>query len=392
MKTLFIECDMGVAGDMLAGALWQLIDDKNNMISKINSLGLPNTQITFTPKVTCGIEGISARVLINGAEEQERVHTHHHSHMTLSDVYEIIDNLNTTDSVKSKAKKVYSVIAQAEGKVHNADVSVVHFHELGMMDAVADVTVCSLLMEQIALDRIVVSPINAGSGSVKCAHGILPIPAPATAEILNGIPYYKSNIKGELCTPTGAALVKAFANEFSQMPLMTVDKIGYGVGSKEFDKANVVRVFLGEGESTFNDYISEIVCNVDDMTAEDIAFACEILLEAGALDVYTQPAFMKKSRLGTLLTVLCRKEDRDKMVSLIFKNTKTIGIRERECRRYILDRKSETIDTPLGRVRVKASKGYGCSKKKYEFDDLKRLAKDNNMSIESIRNTIDKYS
>lgn len=386
MKTLFLECNMGAAGDMLMAALWELTEDKETALECIHSIGLPHTSISFDNTVTCGISCTKAHVVIAG-EEEEQNHTHNasHHHFTLSDVYEIIDNLNISDNVKEKSKSVYNTIAAAESKVHNTDVAMVHFHELGMLDAIADVVVCCFLIESLNADKIVVSPINVGRGTVKCAHGLVPVPAPATAQILIGIPYYQSHISGELCTPTGAAILKTFADDFSDMPVMTVKSIGYGAGSKEFEQVNCIRAFLGEIENNSSDEVIELVCNVDDMTAEELSFACEKLFSSDALDVYTQPAYMKKGRLGTVITVLCREENKKNIIKCIFKYTSTIGIREHICKRYVLDRKEELIKSPLGEIRAKCSSGFGVEKIKYEFDDLKRIADKKNMSVFEVK-------
>lgn len=390
MKTLFLECNMGAAGDMLMAALWELTEDKETALECIHSIGLPHTSISFDNTVTCGISCTKAHVVIAGEEESHN-HTHNasHHHFTLSDVYEIIDSLNISDNVKEKSKSVYSTIAAAESKVHNTNASMVHFHELGMLDAIADVVVCCFLIEGLNADKIVVSPINVGSGTVKCAHGLVPVPAPATAQILIGIPYYKSNIDGELCTPTGAAILKAFADDFSDMPEMTVKSIGYGAGSKEFEQANCIRAFFGEIENDSSDEVIELVCNVDDMTAEELSFACEKLFSSDALDVYTQPAYMKKGRLGTAITVLCKEENKKNIIKCIFKYTSTIGIREHICRRYVLDRKEELIKSPLGEIRVKCSSGFDVEKIKYEFDDLKRIADEKNMSVFEVKKLLE---
>lgn len=390
MKTLFLECNMGAAGDMLMAALWELTEDKETALECIHSIGLPHTSISFDNTVTCGISCTKAHVVIVG-EEEEQNHTHNasHHHFTLSDVYGIIDNLNISDNVKEKSKSVYNTIAAAESKVHNTDVSMVHFHELGMLDAIADVVVCCFLIESLNADKIVVSPINVGNGTVKCAHGLVPVPAPATAQILIGIPYYQSHISGELCTPTGAAILKTFADDFSDMPEMTVKSIGYGAGSKEFEQANCIRAFLGETENNSSDEVIELVCNVDDMTAEELSFACEKLFSSDALDVYTQPAYMKKGRLGTVITVLCREENKKNIIKCIFKYTSTIGIREHICKRYVLDRKEELIKSPLGEIRAKCSSGFGVEKTKYEFDDLKRIADAKNMSVFEVKKLLE---
>lgn len=391
MKTLFIECNTGIAGDMLAAALWELTDDKETALSELNSIGLPDTVISFEPSVTCGIGGTKAVIIIGGEEEGSTDSPRCHTHRCLADVNSIIDSLNLTYDIKERSKEIYGVIAEAESKVHKTTVSQVHFHELGMLDAIADVVICTYLIGRLKADRIIVSPINTGNGNVRCAHGILPVPAPAAAEILKGVPCYKSNIYGELCTPTGAALAKSFADEFSDMPEMTVDKIGYGIGSREYEQANCVRAFLGECKTSCGENITELVCNIDDMTAEELSFACEMLFEAGALDVYTQSACMKKSRLGTILTVLCRTGDRERVVKCIFRHTSTIGIRERICRRYTLDRKSKTVNTPFGKIRVKLSSGYETQREKYEYDDLKQLARDKDISIFEAEKIAEKY-
>lgn len=390
MKTLFLECNMGAAGDMLMAALWELTEDKETALECIHSIGLPHTSISFDNTVTCGISCTKAHVVIAG-EEEEQNHTHNgsHHHFTLSDVYEIIDSLNISDNVKEKSKSVYNTIAAAESKVHNTDVSMVHFHELGMLDAIADVVVCCFLIESLNADKIVVSPINVGSGTVKCAHGLVPVPAPATAQILIGIPYYQSHISGELCTPTGAAILKTFADDFSDMPVMTVKSIGYGAGSKEFEQVNCIRAFLGETENNSSDEVIELVCNVDDMTAEELSFACEKLFSSDALDVYTQPVYMKKGRLGTAITVLCREENKKNIIKCIFKYTSTIGIREHICKRYVLDREEELIKSPLGEIRAKCSSGFGVEKIKYEFDDLKRIADEKNMSVFEVKKLLE---
>ncbi len=393
MKTLFLECNMGAAGDMLMAALWELTEDKETALECIHSIDLPHTSISFDNTVTCGISCTKAHVVIAGEEESyNHIHNAPHHHFTLSDVYEIIDSLNISDNVKERSKSVYNTIAAAESKVHNIDVSMIHFHELGMLDAIADVVICCFLIEGLNVDKIVVSPINVGSGTVRCAHGLVPVPAPATAQILIGIPYYKSNIGGELCTPTGAAILKIFADDFSDMPEMTVKSIGYGAGSKEFEQANCIRAFLGETENNSSDEVIELVCNVDDMTAEELSFACEKLFSSDALDVYTQPAYMKKGRLGTVITVLCREENKKNIITCIFKYTSTIGIREHICKRYVLDRKEELIKSPLGEIRAKCSSGFGADKIKYEFDDLKRIADEKNMSVFEVKKLLENNS
>ena len=251
------------------------------------------------------------------------------------------------------------------------------------MDAIADVTAVCLLLHRLAPDKIIASPVHVGSGQVRCAHGILPVPAPATAYLLRGIPIYGGEIQGELCTPTGAALVKHFAAEFGDMPVMKVHAIGYGMGRKDFPRANCVRAMLGDTEDA-GDRIVELRCNVDDMTGEAVGFALDQLMAGGALDAFTVPIGMKKSRPGVLITVLCRAETKEAMVRLLLKHTTTLGVREFPCQRYTLSRTVETVDTPYGAVRKKVSSGYGVRREKYEYEDLAKIAREQDCSIADV--------
>ena len=389
MKVLYIECNMGIAGDMLMSALWDLVDDKEKQLNIIHTMGLPYTTISFDKIESCQISGYHARVLVDGEEEGSNPSHHHHIHRKLADVNAIIASLNVNDNVKDKAKEIYALIADAESKVHGEPVSVVHFHEVGMLDAIADVVVCSYLIDLLEIDKIIASPVNVGSGSVKCAHGILPVPAPATAQILNHIPYYKSDIKCELCTPTGAAILKSFASGFGEMPIIEVTGIGYGFGSKEFEQANCVRAFLGSCDKAA--LVSELVCNVDDMTAEELGFASEMLLANGALDVCVESVCMKKSRPGYIIRIMCSSDETNKFIRLIFDYTSSIGIRENVCSRYVLNRTIKTVSTPYGDIQVKYSDGFGVHKAKIEFDDVSRLAKENDLSFRQMNECLKAY-
>lgn len=384
MKILYLECNMGIAGDMLMAALWDLMDDKDKVLKDIKSISLPYTDISFDKVSTCSVTGYRANVIISGEKEGSDIS--HHQHRNLADINTIIDDLSVSDTVKNATKEVYNIIAAAESKVHNQPVTQIHFHELGMLDAVADITVCNFLIEKLAIDKIIVSPIHAGNGNVKCAHGIMPVPAPATAEILKGILYYKGDIQSELCTPTGAALAKFHSTQFGNMPDMIVDKIGYGVGAKEFECANCIRAFIGHRNN--NDEICELTCNIDDMTGEEIAYACDVIRQSGAVDVSVQPLFMKKGRVGILLRVMCNKDDREDVIKIIFKHTSTIGIREYICERFILDRDVKKISTPFGDVRVKYSSGYNSKRIKIESDDVIKIAKETGKSIYEIKKII----
>ena len=300
----------------------------------------------------------------------------------------VMDHMDLPDKVKKDIMAVYGMIAEAESHVHNTAVDQIHFHEVGPMDAVADVTAVCMLMNEIAPEKVVVSPVHVGSGQVRCAHGILPVPAPATAYILRDVPIYGGSIRGELCTPTGAALLKYFADDFGSMPPMQVKAIGYGMGKKDFEAANCVRAMLGEAADDTG-FVYELSCNVDDMTAEQIAFAMERFFENGAFEAYTIPIGMKKGRPGTLIRVMCGGADRSRVAACIFKYTSTIGIREVATSRYTLKRTMEELETSFGKVRRKSVSGYGVSRSKLEYEDLAAIARERGMSIEEFRRAVD---
>lgn len=397
MRLLYIDCGMGAAGDMLTAALLELLPNPDEFIEELNSLGIPKVKYVKENSVKCGIRGTHIRVLVDGVEEGEHHHehdhshnhTHEHSHNGLHEIEHIVcGHLNLPQKVKDDVMAVYKLIAEAESKAHGVPVSEIHFHEVGTMDAIADVVAVCLLIDRLNAEKIIASPIHVGSGKVKCAHGILPVPAPATAHILKDVPIYSGAVKGELCTPTGAALLKHFADEFGNMPVMKTTAIGYGMGTKDFETANCVRTMLGECEDK-SDEICELNCNVDDMTGEAIGFAMDRLFEAGALDVYTTAIGMKKSRPGILIHTMCREKDKEIIIKTIFKHTTTIGIRENKLQRYILEREVQVIQTKYGAIRCKVSKGYGVERKKYEYEDLTRVAKETGKSINELIKELD---
>lgn len=383
MKTMYMECNMGAAGDMLTAALLELFPEPQKQLERLNSLGIPGARYELSRAKSRGIAGSRVTVSVNGEVEGERGHGHHR-HMSMSDIESIASGMFAPERVKEDTLAVYSLIAEAESAAHGCKVSEVHFHEVGAMDAVADVAGVCLLMRELAPERVVVSPIHVGCGTVRCAHGILPVPAPATAHILRGVPIFGGEIRGELCTPTGAALLKYFADEFGAMPVMTVDILGYGIGSREFEAANCIRVMLGRTEAG-RDKVIELKCNLDDMTGEAIAFAAQRLTDAGALDVCTTAIGMKKSRPGIMLTCMCREADRDRMLGLIFKHTSTLGVREYICGRYTLNKTFETVDTAFGEIRVKRSRGRGVEKAKPEYDDMEAAALKHNAALSDIK-------
>lgn len=445
MKTLYLDCGMGAAGDMLAAALTELLPDPDGFIREMNALGIPGVHIKKEVSVKCGITGTHISVTVNEMEEEsvdfcgyghehmqkhnhgeealhehthvheehspqehvhsheehsayghthsheehmlhEHVHTHHHS--SLYDIEHIVrGHLTLPEKVKENIMSVYGLIAEAESIAHGIPVTEIHFHEVGTMDAIADIAMVCLLMDRLSPDEIIVSPVHVGSGQVRCAHGILPVPAPATAHILKDVPIYGGKVKGELCTPTGAALLKLFATRFGEMPVMKIQGIGYGMGKKDFEAANCVRAMLGETEGE-GDHVLELSCNVDDMTAEQMGFAMERFMEGGALDAYTVPIGMKKSRPGTLIRVICREPDRERMLALLFRHTTTIGVRETKMQRHVLERKITALETPYGIIHCKESTGYGVVRTKYEYDDLAAIARERGIGIEDVRDLL----
>lgn len=426
MNLLYLECHMGAAGDMLMSALFELLGKQQQEQFLQTMKKLTSSEIEIIPETTqkCGITGTHMKVLIQGEEEEHHHHEHHnhhqeehhhhhqeehyhhehhdhyqeehhhhehhehhqeehHHHFNMNTIRQIIGDMNLSEQVKYHAEQIYQMIGEAESAVHGVPVEQVHFHEVGSLDAIADIVGCCLLLEMLKPEQIVVSPIHVGSGSVHCAHGILPVPAPATARILTDIPIYSSSVKGELCTPTGAALLKYFADRFDSMPMMVVKQIGYGMGSKEFEQANCIRAFWGTLDD-HQDSILELVCNLDDMTAEALGLAQEILLQHGALDVFATPIQTKKNRPAYLLTCLCKPEQKQTIVKLILKHTTTLGVRESICKRNILTSQSTEISTVYGTIRMKVSTGYGIIKYKPEFEDVKNAAKQFDLSYEEV--------
>ena len=284
---------------------------------------------------------------------------------------------------------VYGLIAEAEAHVHGTTPDQIHFHEVGTMDAVMDVAAVCLLLYELAPDKITASPVHVGCGEVRCAHGVLPVPAPATAYLLRGIPSYGGAVRGELCTPTGAALLKYFVQEYGEQPVMRTEKIGYGMGKKDFPRANCIRAMLGETAEA-GDRVLELRCNLDDLTGEDLGYCTEQLFQAGARDVFTTAIGMKKGRPGVLLTVICDPEHRDRMLQVLFRETTTLGVRETSCSRYILRRTEETVSTSFGEIRVKTSEGFGVKRKKAEYDDLKKIAEQSGRSLRDVREAVEK--
>lgn len=445
MKRLFLDCQMGVAGDMLTATLLGLTDDPFRWVERLNAVGIPKVTYRLEPKEECGLQGYHCTVAVNGHIEGEdvisdyhdhhnynqhnhdqqvygherhdgqkhhkqdyhHIHPHHsHSHHTLLDVQQIINGLSLPDEVKRDALAVYRLIADAEAAVHQRDVNMIHFHEVGAYDAIADVLAVCYVLHHLAFDRIMVSPIHMGYGTVHCAHGTLNVPAPATMKLLQGLPCYRDyQVEGELCTPTGAALLRYFGTDFGPMPVMRIESVSYGFGTKTYNRPNCVRAFVDtitlkedkaehsvENSEQKNvrdatdavyksDEIIEMQCNIDDMTAEEIGYAVEKLITSSALDVFTTSVMMKKQRPGTMITVLCHEEHRAEIEQLLLKHTTTLGFRFQRKKRHILHRESGSI-THKGQV-IRYKKAYGAdgTSIKYEHDDLVTASEALSMSL-----------
>jgi uncharacterized protein (TIGR00299 family) protein len=392
MKTLYLECAMGAAGNMLTAALLELVNDKADFLKQINSIEIPGLKVDTESIVKCGISGTHIRVSINGIEEScIGANVLKCNHISFEKIENIIARLSVSQKVKDNALNIYRLIAGAEASVHGTSVEQIHFHELGNADAIADIVGVCMLMESLAPQEIIASPINVGSGFVQCTHGVMPVPSPATAHILQDVPIYSKNAHGELCTPTGAAIIKHFAKRFEQMPKMRVQKIGYGMGTKDLESVNCLRAFLGETENSsgeMNDRIAQLQCNLDDMTGEAVGFAVNLLLREGALDVFTVPIQMKKNRPAVLLTCICSECKAHFFAELILRHTTTFGIRRTVCDRYVLNRKILAKQTLFGNIRIKTGEGYNIKKIKPEYDDIAEAAHLNNVSFGEVNDAI----
>ena len=384
MRTLYLDCGMGASGDMLMAALAEIAPEGGRIAERLEALGLPGVRAELERVTKNGVAGSHIKISVHGVDEAEpqAPHDHHHhEHRGLADICRIIDGFALPEKVRADAKAVYTLIAQAEGRVHGREPGEVHFHEVGALDAVADVTGVCMLMHELCAERVVASPLRVGYGSVKCAHGVLPVPAPATALLLEGLPAYGGDIEGEMCTPTGAALIRHFATEFGHMPEMTLEAVGCGLGSREYPgAANCLRAFLGESRAPER-AVSELRCNLDDVTAEDLAFTQELLFERGALDVYTQAIGMKKGRAGVMLSCLCAREREEEFAQLILRHTPSLGLRVYHPQRVTLPRREERIETPYGAVRIKRAGG----KVKPEYEDLARIARETGKTLAELR-------
>lgn len=398
MNVLYLDCAMGAAGDMLTGALLELHPAPERVLGTLNRAFAGAAHITARQVEKCGIRGTHVTVDIDGqtegpdlhdhhAHEHDHAHDHAHAHDHHTSIREVrarISSLELPRAVIDNALRVYDTLAEAESAVHGRPMENIHFHEVGSLDAMADVVAVCLLLHELAPEKILASPVCVGGGTVRCAHGVLPVPAPATLRILRDVPIRSGAVESELCTPTGAALLKHFVDSFGPMPVLQVSQVGCGAGTKDFACANVLRVLRGTIPDS-GETVIELRCNLDDMTPEDIGFAQEALFQSGALDVYTIPIGMKKSRPGVLLTCMCREQNRAQLLACLFRHTTTLGVRAYRCERYALERGVRTAETPYGSVRIKQSAGFGVTREKPEYEDLAAIARETGLPLEELR-------
>ena len=389
MKVLYFDCSSGISGSMTLGALTEIIGDENYLINELKKLNVDGYKIEISKKVKNGITGTYVDVILEDIHahhhEHEHEHHYHHEHRNLNDVNKIIDGSSLDENVKDLAKKIFIRVAKAESKVHNKSLEEIHFHEVGAIDSIIDIVGTVILINKINPDKVISSIVNDGYGFIECAHGKMAVPVPATSEIFAsaGVKFRQIDIDTELVTPTGAAIIAELSDEFKVMPVMNVEKIGWGAGYKNIEIPNVLKVYLGELEEK-DDGIYVMETNIDDCSGEILGYTSELLFNEGALDVFFTPIFMKKNRPAYRLTVACKREDMEKLQNIIFRETTTIGIRYRFEERKVLERKNLEIDTKYGKLKVKKVVN---NKEEYiypEFESMKELAKRNNVPLKEV--------
>jgi len=368
VKIAYFDCSSGISGDMILGALVDAGAPFDALKEGLSQLSIDGYSITATPVLKKGVKATKVDVVVEGPDLPGR---------PLKDLREIISDSALDSEIKSKSISIFQRLAEAESVVHNCPVEDVHFHEVGHIDTIVDIVGSVYAFHLLGIDRVVSSPIDTGSGSVKMSHGLFPIPAPVTAELLKGVPLYSSGIERELTTPTGAAIITAFASSFQPLPGMTLSKIGYGAGGWELsEKPNVLRVFIGEDTALYNtDEVCVIETNIDDMNPQVYEYLMDRLFEAGALDVYITPVVMKKSRPAQMLSVVADARSLNALKELIFRETTTIGVRVKKMSRFVLTRDIKEVHLPYGTVRVKISgSSSGVCNIVPEYEDCKALA------------------
>ena len=399
MKTLYFDCSSGISGNMTLGALLEIVGDDNYLLNELKKLNVDGYRIEISNKVKNGITGKYVDVILEDdvhdhehehehhhghSHEHEHEH-HHHAHRNLNDVKAIIDNSSIDEKSKELAKRIFLRVAKAESKVHNKPLEEVHFHEVGAIDSIVDIVGTAILINKINPDKIISSVVNDGYGFIECAHGTMAVPVPATSEIFasSNVKFRQIDVDTELVTPTGAAIIAELSEEFTTLPAMVTEKIGWGAGFKDLKIPNVLKVYYGEMKKQ-NESIVVMESNIDDCSGEVLAYTSEKLFENGALDVFYTPIFMKKGRPAYRLSVACRKEDMFKLQNIMFKETTTIGIRYRFESRTELGRECIEIDTKYGKIKAKKVISNGESYVYPEYESLKEIAIKNDIPLKEL--------
>jgi uncharacterized protein (TIGR00299 family) protein len=430
MRIAYLDCFSGMSGDMFQAALIDAGVSPDVFEKAVAALDV-GARLEISKVNRSGITATKVDVLVNGKKEMpseivaaaghshshdhhehhghthQDAHAHSHSHAqpssragatalhvhgrSLKEIKAIIGKARLSENAKQTAIRIFEALGAAESKVHNMDIESVHFHEVGAVDAMVDIVGAAVGAEALGVDEFVCSPLNVGGGTVKCAHGVFPVPAPATVELLAGAPVYSSGLQVELLTPTGAAIVKTLATRFGSFPEMKIEKSGYGAGTRDFPgNPNVVRLVIGEvatsvAAKTAQDTVSVLEANLDDLNPQVFGYVMDRLLSEGALDVFGVPVQMKKNRPGTLLTVLCKPEDAQKLTRIIFAETTTLGVRRREEHRQTLARRWVNASTPWGDVRMKiASMNGTVTNYAPEYEDCRRIAAEQEVPLKTV--------
>jgi pyridinium-3,5-bisthiocarboxylic acid mononucleotide nickel chelatase len=377
MKVCYLDCFCGISGDMLLGALVDAGLSADALRTEIGKLGLEGVELQFDRTLRSSISGTNLTVQV----------THDHSHRSLSRIEQIISSSGLPDSVKERAIRIFRRLGKVEAAIHNVPVEKVHFHEVGAWDSIVDIVGACIGFHLLGIEKIYCSALNLGSGTVKVAHGVMPVPAPATAALVTDIPTYSEGPEAELTTPTGAAIVTTLAERFGPMPAMRISASGYGAGDKDFPgRPNLLRVLIGEmtgaAEAT---EVYVIEANVDDMSPQVAGYVRERLLDGGALDATFTPVFMKKDRPGFTVSVLAKAEDRERLGELLFEETTTLGLRMYRAERRVLERRWETVETPYGAVRIKIASENGKVRNfAPEYEDCRQLALERKVPLKDV--------
>ncbi|QIB27043.1 nickel pincer cofactor biosynthesis protein LarC [Caloranaerobacter azorensis] len=391
MKILYYDCFSGISGDMNLGAMIDLGVDKEYLINELSKLNLDSEyEIRIRRENKKGIDGTKVDVILKNKYDHSHNHTHSHTHRNLKDIEDIINSSSLNENVKKLSIDMFIKIAQAEAKVHGKSLYEVHFHEVGAVDSIVDIVGAAICIDYLKVDKIMASHVQVGGGFVNCAHGLIPVPAPATVEILKGIPIKSGLVPFETTTPTGAAILAVNVDEFTDEMNFTIEKIGYGIGSRDLKIPNVLRVYIARENEKKTEYDLHnkqyiLETNIDDMNPEIYSYIEKKLFDKGALDVFRTPIIMKKGRMAVKLSVLVNEKDIKAIQEVIFRETTSIGIRKYEVEKIMLKRDFSKIITNYGEVTVKNSYYKGERiKSKPEYEDCRRLAEENNVPIGEI--------